>query len=354
MTLRKPLTDGVATVQAMKHILVLGGTGFVGAHVCEKLVRAGFRVSVPTRRAVHARNIQHLPGLTVLECNVQDESALTRAMADVDGVVNLVAILHGTTESFDRVHRLLPEKIARACKAQGVRQLVHVSALGTDWRAPQNCPSNYLRSKGQGEATCMQLLGWQEHATAGLAASSHTGLTVLRPSVIFGAKDKFLNVFAALQHVFPIMPLAGANAKFQPVWVEDVACAVVRSMERGLSGHPAWDVYEVVGPKVYTLRELVQLAAQLSGIGKGHGRPVIGLPRWMGKAQAVMLGLLPGEPVMSVDNLDSMRVDNVASGQLPGLDALGIHPSTLAAIAPTYLVSDRSGEGLLGVRRHTH
>jgi uncharacterized protein YbjT (DUF2867 family) len=338
----------------MKHILVLGGTGFVGAHVCEKLVRAGYRVSVPTRRAVNARNIQHLPGLTVLECNVHDESALTQAMADVDGVVNLVAILHGTPESFDRVHRLLPEKIARACKAQGVRQLVHVSALGTDWRAPQDCPSNYLRSKGQGEAALMQLMGWPHDGANSGAEGPHIGLTVLRPSVIFGAQDKFLNVFAALQKVFPVMPLAGAQAKFQPAWVEDVASAVVHSMRRGLSGPPAWDVYELVGPRVYTLRELVQLAARLSGVGQGRGRPVIGLPRWMGQVQAVMLGLMPGEPVMSLDNLDSMRVDNVATGQLPGFEALGVTPSTLAAIAPTYLVPDRSGDGLLGVRRHAH
>jgi NADH dehydrogenase len=179
-------------------------------------------------------------------------------------------------------------------------------------------------------------------------------LTVLRPSVIFGAEDKFLNVFASLQKVFPVMPLAGAQARFQPVWVEDVASAVVHSVARGLSGPPSWGVYELVGTQVYTLRDLVRLAATLSGVGKGKGRLIMGLPRWMGQVQAVLLGLMPGEPVMSLDNLDSMRVDNVASGQLPGLEDLGITPSTLAAVAPTYLVSDRSGEGLLGVRRHAH
>ena len=334
----------------MKHILVLGGTGFVGAHVCEKLVRAGFRVSVPTRRAVNARNVQHLPGLTVLECNVHDEAALTKAMAGVDAVVNLVAILHGTPEGFDRVHRQLPEKIARACVAKGVRHLVHISALGTDHIAPQSCPSNYLRSKGQGEAALMQILGWSESGATATWAPERTGLTVLRPSVIFGAQDKFLNVFAALQKVFPVMPLAGANAKFQPVWVEDVASAVVQSVQSGLSGTPQWQVYELVGNKVYTLRELVQLAARLSGIRQGRGRPVIGLPRWMGQVQAVALGLMPGEPVMSLDNLDSMQVDNVASGQWPGLEALGIAPASLAAIAPQYLVADRAALGLLGIR----
>ncbi len=338
----------------MKHILVLGGTGFVGAHVCEKLVRAGFRVSVPTRRAVNARKVQHLPGLTVLECNVHDEAALTHAMDGVDAVINLVAILHGTPASFDRVHRQLPEKIARACVAQGMRHLVHVSALGSDHRAPQSCPSNYLRSKGQGEAALMQILGWHAGAPAAPAAPDRTGLTVLRPSVIFGVQDKFLNVFAALQKVFPIMPLAGANAKFQPVWVEDVASAVVQSVRNGLSGAPQWQIYELVGPKVYTLRELVQLAARLSGIRHGRGRPVIGLPRWMGQVQAVALGLMPGEPVMSLDNLDSMQVDNVATCQWPGLEALGIAPAALAAIAPQYLVADPAVVGLLGIRQRAH
>ena len=338
----------------MKHILDLGGTGFVGAHVCEKLVRAGFRVSVPTRRAVNARKVQHLPGLTVLECNVHDEAALTKAMAGVDAVVNLVAILHGTPASFDRVHRQLPEKIARACRAKGVRHLVHISALGTDHVAPQSCPSNYLRSKGQGEAALMQILGWPTSASAAAPAPDRTGLTVLRPSVIFGAQDKFLNVFAALQKVFPVMPLAGANAKFQPVWVEDVASAVVQSVQNGLSGTPQWQIYELVGTKVYTLRELVQLAACLSGIRQGRGRPVIGLPRWMGQVQAVLLGLMPGEPVMSLDNLDSMQADNVATGQWPGLEALGIAPAALAAIAPQYLVAHPADVGLLAIRQRAH
>ncbi len=338
----------------MKHILVLGGTGFVGAHVCEKLVRAGFRVSVPTRRAVNARKVQHLPGLTVLECNVHDEAALTHAMDGVDAVINLVAILHGTPASFDRVHRQLPEKIARACVAHGVRHLVHISALGADHTAPQSCPSNYLRSKGQGEAALVQILGWPTTAPADAPEHPHTGLTVLRPSVIFGAQDKFLNVFAALQKVFPVMPLAGANAKFQPVWVEDVASAVVQSVQNGLSGAPQWQIYELVGTKVYTLRQLVHLAAGLSGIRHGRGRPVIGLPRWMGQIQAVLLGLMPGEPVMSVDNLDSMQVDNVATGQRPGLEALGIAPAALAAIAPHYLVPDRAAVGLLGIRQRAH
>ena len=337
----------------MKNVLVLGGTGFVGAHVCEKLIRAGLRVTVPTRRAVNARNILHLPALTVLECDVHDEAALTQAMEGADAVVNLVAILHGSPAAFDRVHRALPEKIARACVARGVRQLVHVSALGTDHQKPQACVSNYLRSKGEGEAALMRILGWPL-SKATDALRPHTGLAVLRPSVIFGAQDQFLNVFAKLQKWFPVMPLAGADAKFQPVWVEDVAAAVVHSVCAGLSGPPVWQVYELVGPRVYRLRELVQLAARLSGVHGGRGRPVIGLPRWAGKVQAALLGLLPGQPLMSGDNLDSMQVDNVATGQYPGLLALGIACTAVAAIAPQYLVADPAETGLLAIRHRPH
>ena len=337
----------------MKNVLVLGGTGFVGAHVCEKLIRAGLRVTVPTRRAVNARNILHLPALTVLERDVHDEAALTQAMEGVDAVVNLVAILHGSPAAFEWVHRALPEKIARACVAQGVRQLVHVSALGTDYQKPQACVSNYLRSKGEGEAALMRILGWPQ-ANATDALRPHTGLAVLRPSVIFGAQDQFLNVFAKLQKWFPVMPLAGADAKFQPVWVEDVAAAVVRSVLRGLSGPPSWQVFELVGTKVYRLRELVQLAARLSGVNGGRGRPVIGLPRWAGKVQAAVLGLLPGQPLMSADNLDSMQADNVATGQYPALQALGITPTALAAIAPQYLVANPEKTGRLAIRHRAH
>jgi NADH dehydrogenase len=332
----------------MKQVLVLGGSGFVGGHVCEKLVRAGYRVSVTTRKAVHAKSVMHLPGLTVLECNIHDEAALKRAMAGMDAVINLVAILHGNPAAFVHVHQDLPAKIARACAAKGVHHLIHISALGVNAAQPQAAPSNYLRSKALGENLLVDTLRLREDCAAGC------GLTVLRPSVIFGANDKFLNVFARLQALFPVMPLACADARFQPVWVEDVASAVLTSLTQGLAHAPALRVYELAGTQVYTLRELVQFAARSSGINQGRGRPVVGLPLWMGRIQAFMLGLMPGEPVMSLDNLDSMRVDNVASGQLPGLEALGITPSTLAAVAPTYLVSDRSGEGLLGVRRHAH
>ena len=315
----------------MKNILLLGGTGFVGSHVCEKLVRQGWHVTVPTRRLSNARHLLHLPLVTVLELDVHDEAALLRGVAGHDAVVNLVAILHGTQAAFEKVHVALPQKLARACIAAHIKQLVHISALGADAQHPESAPSMYLRSKGQGEAVLMQ--------AAGIGAAEAFDLTILRPSVIFGAEDKFLNLFARLQTVFPLMPLARADARFQPVWVQDVAAAVVRSLERDgtVSVANAPRIVEACGPDVFTLKELVQLAAQLSGIRKGRGRPVISLPLWLGRLQARLMELAPGEPLMSRDNLDSMQRDNVASGTLPGLQSLGITPAALRPIAAEYL-----------------
>ena len=315
----------------MKNILLVGGTGFVGSHVCEKLVRQGWHVTVPTRRLANARHLLHLPLVTVLELDVHDEAALLRAVAGHDAVVNLVAILHGTQAAFEKVHVALPQKLARACIAAHIKQLVHISALGADAQHPELAPSMYLRSKGQGEAVLLQ--------AAGIGAAEAFDLTILRPSVIFGAEDKFLNLFARLQTVFPLMPLARADARFQPVWVQDVAAAVVRSLERDgtVSVANAPRIVEACGPDVFTLKELVQLAAQLSGIRKGRGRPVISLPLWLGRLQARLMELAPGEPLMSRDNLDSMQRDNVASGTFPGLQSLGITPAALRPIAAEYL-----------------
>jgi NADH dehydrogenase len=296
-------------------VLVLGGSGFVGRHVCEQLARLGWHITVPTRRAVNAASVQSLPGLTVIEASVHSEADLARLMPGHDAVVNLVAVLHGSEERFDNVHVQLPGKIASAMKKAGVQRLVHISALGAD---PQG-PSMYQRSKARGE-TVLHNAGLQ--------------LTILRPSVIFGAEDKFLNLFADLQSVAPFMPLAGSGARFQPVWVADVARAVAVCLQKP---DTIGQTYELCGPDVLSLGELVKLAGQWAGVNQGRGRPVIGLPMWVGWLQAAAMELAPGEPLMSRDNLASMKVDNVATGLLPGLQALDIAAASAAGVAPTYL-----------------
>jgi NADH dehydrogenase len=319
----------------MKNVLILGGTGFVGTHVCEKLVRAGWNVTVATRRRSNARNVMHLPSLTVQELDVHNALALERAAHGQDAIVNLVAILHGTQAAFDKVHIALPQKIASACDSAEIGRLVHISALGVNAQMPGSLPSMYLRSKSKGESmlqvSCNQL-----------------ALTILRPSVIFGQGDQFLNVFARLQRVFPFMPLAGADARFQPVWVEDVATAVVKALERGGTGA---QTFEACGPEVFTLRQLVEISATLAGVNRGQGRPVFGIPHWAGELQARMMELMPGAPLMSRDNLASMQVPNVATPGMPGLAQLGIQAAALRPIASDYLTQGSSWHALLGVRR---
>ena len=303
----------------MKRILILGATGFVGRHICTRLSQAGWSAIVPSRSPAAARHLAGLPRVDVVPGDVHDEATLIRLLAGADAVVNLVAILHGSEAAFEQVHVELPKKLARACAAAGVRRLVQVSALG----AALDGPSMYQRSKARGEAVL------HTQAAAGIL-----DLTVLRPSVIFGAQDKFLNVFAQLQRMFPLIPLAGADTRFQPVWVEDVAAAVMRCLQDDAT---IGQTFEACGPEVFTLRDLVRLAGQYAGVNQGRGRAVFALPMPLARLQAWVMERLPGEPLMSGDNLDSMAVDNIASGKVPGLDALGITPAALAAIAPGYL-----------------
>ncbi len=306
----------------MKKILVLGGTGFVGRHLCEKLSRlqgpAQHRITVPTRSLGAARGIQSLPLVDVVLSNVHDEQALANLVEQHDIVINLIAILHGTQDEFQKTHVDLVSKIVRAAVGSKVQQVIHVSALG----AASDAPSKYLRSKAAGELA--------------LAPLSQAGIhfTVLRPSVIFGADDQFLNLFAKLQALFPVMPLACASAKFQPVWVEDVAQAIVRCLHGISHSHKkAQGLYLCCGPEIYSLRELVALTGTLSG----HPRPIVALGDALGRLQAMAMEFLPGPTLMSRDNVDSMQVDNVADQSAPHLEALGIGPSALSAIAPTYL-----------------
>ncbi|AYQ27114.1 MULTISPECIES: complex I NDUFA9 subunit family protein [unclassified Polaromonas] len=313
----------------MNKILLLGGTGFVGRHVCEKLARLQCRVTVVTRRRDKARHLQMLPLLDVIEADVHDSAALAPLLADHDAVVNLVAILQGNEAAFEKAHVQLPLALARACEASGLRRIVHISALG----ASPGSASMYQRSKARGEAVLL---------------STGLDVTVLRPSVIFGAEDKFLNTFAGLQQVFPVVPLAAADARFQPVWVEDVADAVVHCLQEP---DTVGQIYEVCGPDVFTLRQLVTLAGRYTGVNDGKGRPVIALPAALGRLQAALMELAPGEPLLSRDNLDAMATDNIASGKLPGLQALGIQPAALDAIAPSYLGAQGLRSGLMAKRK---
>jgi NADH dehydrogenase len=300
-------------LSSMHRVLVLGGSGFVGRALCERLAEShpGLRQLVPTRRNAHGQAVRPLPNVDLVTADVHDEAALTGLVAGCDAVVNLIAILHGSQAAFEHVHVALPRHIVAACRAAGVQRLVHVSALGV----AADAPSRYLRSKAAGEAV---------FTGSGLA------VTVLRPSVIFGVHDRFLNVFAQLQRLAPFMPLAFGAARFQPVWVGDVAGAIAAALDRP---DTAGQEFECAGPREATLSELVRLAGRWAGVE----RPQLPLPGWAGSLQALLMELLPGEPLMSRDNVASMSVPNVAGGTLPGLAELGIEPAPLEAVAPGYL-----------------
>ena len=309
-----------STADRPSRILVLGGTGFVGQSVCEALVeRAGggsARTRVPTRRIARARHLQLLPTVETVQADVHDEAALGRLLLGMDAVVNLVAILHGSERAFERTHAELPRSLVRACKTAGVSRVVHVSALGVDGTGTgTEGGSRYQRSKAKGEAVLRE---------SGLA------VTILRPSVIFGERDRFLNLFASMQGIAPFVPLGSGRARFQPVWVEDVAHAIVACLDDPTT---VGETIECTGPAVFTLEELVRVAGRWSG----RPRPVLSLPAPLARLQAAAMELLPGEPILSRDNLDSMRRDNVASGTLPGLGRLGIEATPLEAVAPSYL-----------------
>ena len=296
----------------MKRILIFGGTGFVGRHLCEALNSRDVQITVVTRR-LPARSIQMLPRVQVVVADIDDTQALQPLVSEHDLVINLIAILHGQEADFERLHVQWPQALAHLCARAGVQRLIQVSALGAD----PHGPSMYQRSKGRGEAAL-------------LSVSHDTGLPLqlLRPSVIFGLDDQFINLFARLQRVAPLMPLAGARTRFQPVWVRDVAQALVALTLDAPCRPQTQVIHEACGPEVMTLADLVRHAGRWARCE----RPVLELPWSVGAMQGWLMEVMPGRTLMSRDNVDSLRVDNVSSQQHPGLIELSITPRSLSSV----------------------
>jgi NADH dehydrogenase len=289
-------------------VLVLGGSGFLGRHVVHQLVERGVQVRVPTRNRERAKELILLPTVDVVKADVQDAATLDRLVADADAVVNLIGILHG---DFQGVHVKLPRQIIEACHRHGVRRLVHVSALQAD----PGAPSIYLRSKGEAEKLVLA------------AQSDEFQTTILRPSVLFGREDHFLNLFARLARLLPLVVLASPGARFQPIHVDDVARAIVATLREA---HTFGQRYDLCGPRVYTLRQLVEYVVHAAGLR----RPVIGLGASASMLQAAVLEHLPGK-LMTRDNVRSMSVDNVCRCDFPAV--FGFAPTPLEAVAPLYI-----------------
>ena len=316
-------------------ILLIGGSGFIGSAIAAKLCALGKRVIVPARRRERAKHLILLPTADVVEADVHDAQTLAGLMRGVDAVMNLVGVLHSDTGTpygrrFKAVHVDLARKVAEACVAARVPRLLHMSSLG----AGINAPSMYLRSKAAGEAAVREAL------TA--AGAPGVALTVFRPSVVFGRNDKFINLFAMMQRYAPLVLLGRADAKLQPVWVEDVAQAFVNALDEPRTYEHA---YDLAGPRAYTLKQLVEYAGAVSG----HPRLVIGLPDRIAYLQAWALEFAPVE-LLSRDNLDSIKVDSVMHG--PVAAELRITPAAMEAVVPAYLSGNSPKERYTQLRDH--
>lgn len=295
----------------IKRVVVLGGSGFVGETLISKLCAQGYWVRVLSRRRDSAKHLFLLPNVEVLECDVHDAHALKLALSGNDAVINLVGILHEHgRQTYETAHHQLARCVAQLCDELSIKRLLHMSALCADKKAP----SQYLRSKAAAE-------------TAVLEYQARLNITVFRPSVIFGRGDSFLNLFATLIKTLPIILLAKPDAKFQPIWVGDVAKVMMISLENA----DTYDkIYELGGPEIFTLRQLVQKVAKVLTVK----RPIIGLSDTFSYLQAVAMSLLPIK-LLTPDNINSMKIDNICQGGFPR--EFGFQPTPLDLIMSDYL-----------------
>jgi NADH dehydrogenase len=300
---------------------VLGGSGFIGRYVVQRLAARGDVVPVGCRHAEGARFLMTagvVGQIAALNVAIDDEELLSAFLARCNAVVNCVGILaESGRQTFERVHHQGPARLARIARDAGVERLVHISAIGADPRST----SVYARTKGQGEAA---------------ARDSFPRATILRPSVVFGPEDQFFNRFGAIAMISPALPLiGGGRTRFQPVYVGDVADAVLKCLEDPAT---AGRTYELGGPLTYTCRQLVELL--LDQIRRK--RLLIDLPFGLAEVQARLMSVLPSPP-LTPDQVELLKSDNVVSSGALGLADLGISPTAVEAILPTYLDRFRRG-----------
>lgn len=303
-----------------KLVTIYGGSGFVGRYIAHRMARAGWRVKVAVRRpneALFVRTYGTVGQVEPVLCNIRDDASVALAMEGADAVVNCVGTFDkGGKNNFDAVQHLGAERVARLAAAEGVKHLVHISAIGAD----VNGDTLYARSKGKGEA----------------AVTEHfPGAVILRPSVVFGTEDAFFNRFAGMTRMSPVLPVVGAETMFQPVFVDDIAAAA----ELGAKGMAKPGIYELGGPDVATFRALMQ--NMLAVIERR--RAIVNIPFaiarfmawWFDLWQSLSGGLIKAP--LTVDQVKSLAHDNVVSEGAMGFEALGIEPRAMEMILPTYL-----------------
>lgn len=304
-----------------KLVTIFGGSGFVGRYIARRMAREGWRVRIAVRRPNEALFVRTYGAVGQVEpvfCNIRDDALVAAALDGADAAVNCVGTFdRGGRNNFDAVQAAGAGRIARAAAAAGVRHLVQISAIGAD----AGGQSHYARTKGEGEAAVL---------------AAFPGAVILRPSVIFGPEDGFFNRFAAMAQMLPVLKIVGAQTRFQPVHVDDVAQAAVL----GATGQAAGGIYELGGPQVETLRALIQ---RMLGVVRRR-RLVIGLPFWAGAvlanlldgASALTLGLFANR-ILTRDQLTSLRKDSVVAPGAKGLADLGITPTAMEAVLDSYL-----------------
>ena len=297
-------------------ITIFGGTGFIGRHVVRRLAARGLRIRVVSRNwRVHGRDLQPMGDVGQIvggPADLSDETALAALLAGSDAVINLIGILYETRrQTFAEVQGELPGRIARAAVAAGIARMVQISAIGAD----PNSKSAYARSKAQGE----------EAARAALRAA-----VIMRPSIVVGPEDGFFNRFAAMARLLPALPLiGGGETRFQPVFVGDVADAIVAALERE---DARGQTYELGGPKVYSFAELMRYMLKVIG----RRRLLVPLSFELATLQARVLELLPPPP-LTRDQVELLKTDNVVSANARTLADLGITPTPIELIVPDYL-----------------
>ena len=302
-------------------VAVLGGAGFIGRYVVKRLAERGDVVAVGGRNAAAAKFLK-LKGdvgqVGLINIAVGDDRLLPAFVANNDAVVNLVGILHETgSQRFEAIHHVGPARLARIAREAGVERFVHISAIGADPRSP----SAYARTKAAGEAA---------------VRDAFPTATILRPSIVFGPEDQFFNRLAAMALLSPVLPLiGGGETRFQPVYVGDVADAVISVIDDSTT---AGRTYELGGPKIYSLRALTELLLQEIR----RKRLLIDLPFGLAALQARLLALLPSPP-LTPDQVEMLKRDNIVSSGALGLDHLGIAPTAVEAILPAYLDRFRRG-----------
>ncbi len=295
-------------------ICVLGGTGFVGSHLCAELVERGYQIKVLTRQREKHRNLLVLPSLQLIQADIHNEAQLKRHFQDCDAVINLVGILNEKGHDgsgFHIAHVELARKVITMCSSCKVNRLLHMSALN----ASPDVKSFYLRTKGEAENYVHTF------------AANKIAVTSFRPSVIFGPEDSFINRFASVLKFTPgFLPLACAKTKFAPVFVGDVVQVMVNSLNDPNSFDQR---INLCGPKQYSLKQLVQYVATMSG----HHRIIISLPNWASKLQANIFEFVPGKP-FSIDNYLSLQQDSICSNENENCT------TRLEAVVPNYLTSN--------------